>query len=167
MDVSTTFALSVSLALAILLSIDLLVAAVRSRHLLMRRLDHPLRVVAGSTLCAAILFGAVRPATAVTPPPSVRLVDIAPNPVAPDAPSIGIESETTHVVEPGDSLWRVARLVLERRGLPAAGHDVATYWPVLYEANREVIGADPNLIHPGQVLVLPEAPIEAGATHGA
>jgi nucleoid-associated protein YgaU len=28
-------------------------------------------------------------------------------------------------------------------------------WQALYEANRDVIGGNPNLIKPGQVLVVP------------
>jgi|tagenome__1003787_1003787.scaffolds.fasta_scaffold20421945_1 nucleoid-associated protein YgaU len=31
-------------------------------------------------------------------------------------------------------------------------------WPVIFEANRRVIGHDPNLIKPGQKLVVPELP---------
>ncbi len=32
---------------------------------------------------------------------------------------------------------------------------VGTTWPQLYAANRDVVGADPNLIFPGQQLVIP------------
>lgn len=50
-----------------------------------------------------------------------------------------------HVVEPGDTLSAIAQ--------ETAGD--AESWPELYDANRTVIGADPDLILPGQVLVLP------------
>lgn len=166
MDTSTTFALSVTAGLAALLAVDLLVAAVRSRHVLARRLDPPLRVVVGSTLCAAILFGGLRPASAVTPPPSARLVEVAPGIGPSAAPASAMVGSSSHTVERGESLWRIARSVLERRGLPATGHDVAAYWPIIYAANRDLVGADPDLIHPGQVLVLPEPPLETGATDG-
>lgn len=35
-------------------------------------------------------------------------------------------------------------------------------WPVIYEANREIIGSDPNLIKPGLRLLLPELPTFSG-----
>ena len=53
------------------------------------------------------------------------------------------------VVRPGDSLWRIAA-----EHLPA-GHGarrVAVAWPRWYAANRRVIGADPDLVRPGEVL---------------
>ena len=56
------------------------------------------------------------------------------------------------VVRPGDSLWT---LTARRLGPGASGAQVAAAWPRLYAANRAAIGADPNLIHPGQRLVPP------------
>lgn len=50
-----------------------------------------------------------------------------------------------HVVEPGDTLSQIA---LEELGK-------ADRWPGLFEGNRAVIGSDPNLILPGQVIRLP------------
>jgi LysM repeat protein len=49
-----------------------------------------------------------------------------------------------YVVRPGDTLSGIA-----------AALDVRGGWPALYETNRPVIGADPDVIHPGTVLVLP------------
>ncbi|WP_084105855.1 LysM peptidoglycan-binding domain-containing protein [Demequina sp. NBRC 110056] len=54
-------------------------------------------------------------------------------------------------VETGDSLWSITA---RERGGSAA--DVARAWPDLYALNREVVGADPDLIHAGQRLALPE-----------
>jgi nucleoid-associated protein YgaU len=54
--------------------------------------------------------------------------------------------ERTYTVRPGDSLWKIAKRQY------GDGND----WSRLYEANRETIGANPDLIHPGQVLVIPE-----------
>ena len=48
-----------------------------------------------------------------------------------------------YTVKPGDTLSMIAAAL----GLPD--------WRTLYEANRDVIGADPSLIRPGQVLVIP------------
>lgn len=47
-----------------------------------------------------------------------------------------------YTVRKGDTLSGIARL---------SGTD----WKTLYEANRDVVGPDPNLIFPGQVLTLP------------
>jgi resuscitation-promoting factor RpfA len=58
----------------------------------------------------------------------------------------------TIVVRPGDSLWRLAADRLGSRATPAR---VAAAWPRWYAANRRVIGADPNLIHPGVTLHAP------------
>jgi LysM repeat protein len=49
-----------------------------------------------------------------------------------------------YVVRPGDTLSGIA-----------AALDVRGGWQALYETNRTVIGADPDVIHPGTVLVLP------------
>jgi nucleoid-associated protein YgaU len=53
-------------------------------------------------------------------------------------------SGTTRVVTRGDSLWRISRLAY------GAGEQYA----IVYRANRDRI-RDPNLIRPGQVLVVP------------
>ncbi|WP_141817906.1 LysM peptidoglycan-binding domain-containing protein [Ornithinimicrobium humiphilum] len=62
--------------------------------------------------------------------------------------------ERTVVVRRGDSLWAIAARAL---GTDATDADVAAEWPRWWEANREVIGEDPDLIHPGQRLVAPPA----------
>jgi LysM repeat protein len=49
-----------------------------------------------------------------------------------------------YVVLPGDSLSSIA-----------VAHAVRGGWQALYAANRRVIGPDPDVIHPGTVLVLP------------
>jgi|GEM_PF-1356125 len=56
-----------------------------------------------------------------------------------------------YVVQAGDSLWSITRELLDGAG----DARVASTWPVLYEANRHTVGADPDLIHPGQELVIP------------
>lgn len=60
------------------------------------------------------------------------------------APRKNSTSSSTRVVARGDSLWRISRITY------GAGEQYA----ILYKANRDRI-RDPNLIHPGQVLVLP------------
>jgi LysM repeat protein len=49
-----------------------------------------------------------------------------------------------YVVQSGDTLTSIA-----------VAHAVRGGWPALYAANRRVIGPDPDVIHPGTVLVLP------------
>lgn len=61
-----------------------------------------------------------------------------------DAPA-RVEDVTAYQVQAGDTLSEIAG---ERLG------DTET-WPALYEANEAVIGSDPDLIYPGQLLVLP------------
>lgn len=68
---------------------------------------------------------------------------VAPPPLAPPAtPSTG---GGTYTVQAGDSLSKIARKL---------GHGS---WQKLYAANKAVVGADPDTIHPGQVLTLPTA----------
>ncbi len=65
----------------------------------------------------------------------------------------------TVTVEPGDTLWAIAA-----RHLPAGADDaqVAAAWPAWYRANLGTIGDEPDLIRPGQLLIVPGA--ETGAT---
>ncbi len=55
------------------------------------------------------------------------------------------------VVRPGDTLWALAE-----HDLPPSATDrqVSARWHAVYSRNRGVIGADPDLIQPGQVLKL-------------
>lgn len=59
------------------------------------------------------------------------------------------------IVLRGDSLWTIAA-----GHLPPGATDarIAIDWPRWYTANRSVIGADPNLLLPGQRLVPPANP---------
>jgi nucleoid-associated protein YgaU len=66
----------------------------------------------------------------------------------------GKSPETEHTVAPTETLSWIA--------LKTTGD--ADNWPALYEANKDVIGSDPNLILPGTPLVLPRA---GGAADGA
>ncbi|MEN8581877.1 hypothetical protein ABFP37_04080 [Burkholderia sp. RS01] len=59
---------------------------------------------------------------------------------------------TEVAVRAGDSLWAIAARAL---GPAASDVEIAAQWPRWYEANRNVIGADPNVLLPGQVLTPP------------
>jgi nucleoid-associated protein YgaU len=56
------------------------------------------------------------------------------------------------VVHRGDTLWG---LVARFLGPQASDADVVREWPRWYEANRAVVGDDPDRILPGQVLRAP------------
>ena len=55
-------------------------------------------------------------------------------------------------VMPGDTLWSIAAAHL---GAGASDAEIAAEWPRWYAANADLIGPDPNVIRPGQVLVPP------------
>jgi hypothetical protein len=55
------------------------------------------------------------------------------------------------VVRPGDTLWALAEQELPA---PATDRQVSARWQSVYRRNRGVIGPDPDLIRPGQVLKL-------------
>ena len=59
---------------------------------------------------------------------------------------------TDYVVVPGDCLWSIAA---RRLGRARDARAVDRGWRAIYAANRDAIGPDPNLIHPGLVLTLP------------
>jgi hypothetical protein len=86
------------------------------------------------------------PSAVATPPPP------PPQPPAPPA------AHDDYVVKPGDSFWRIARehvaATLERA---PSDVEVFRYWRTLVAANadRLIVPSEPDLIHPGQRLVLP------------
>jgi hypothetical protein len=66
----------------------------------------------------------------------------------------GSTTRSIVVVGPGDSLWLISQ---ERLGADATSRQIDKETERIYELNRDRIGADPNLIFPGQkLLVAPE-----------
>lgn len=55
-------------------------------------------------------------------------------------------------VQPGDTLWAIAAAHLPPG---ASGAEIAAAWPAWFDLNQDQIGSDPNLIHPGQQLLMP------------
>lgn len=104
------------------------------------------------------------PATPATPV-KVAAVEVAPLEVAPLEVAPEVEAQETEVVEPveevvvvddritswtvvkGDNLWFIAG--------SQAIYNESEKWPLIYQANRDQI-TDPDLIYPGQVLVIPK-----------
>ncbi len=97
---------------------------------------------------------------AATPPPATSagpadqdLVGTRrdPSPAGVGAPS-AVPDASGVVVQAGDSLWDIAADAL---GPQASAARVAQAWPQWWQANRAVVGEDPDLIHPGTALVRP------------
>lgn len=89
------------------------------------------------------------PAHRVVAPPAAapRTADPAPPAVAPAS-----STDAHVVVRPGDTLWSIAATDL---GPGASDTAVAARWRQVYDANRAVLGPDPDLVVPGQHLALP------------
>jgi len=149
-------------------ALTLSLGAIRSvgvvgRRLISIRVPIPVRPLAVALVMASLLaaISRPRPATATVAPPIVRLAD-EPVPDVVDAPVLEqTESDApagdVYVVEPGDSLWRIAGRTLARRtGTDPSNAEIARFWPSIFRANQSTIGENPNLIFPGQHLVIPE-----------
>ncbi|MBD3925258.1 LysM peptidoglycan-binding domain-containing protein [Nocardioides cavernae] len=115
-------------------------------------------VVAGTALPAQassgdgveVLVGLPLPERAVAPAGPGR-TGAAAAPAA--APTAG-----TYVVRPGDSLWSIAH------AHPVPAGDVEARWRSIWRHNRDVVGDDPDLIHPGQALRLPDTDADPRTT---
>jgi nucleoid-associated protein YgaU len=100
--------------------------------------------------CGVALAAAVAPAAHAD---DVR--GIAGQPPEPlTAPTQVAHASRTHVVQPGDSLWSISAA---RLGPGATDAEVEQAWQALWRANRATVGADPDLIEPGQRLDVPAA----------
>ena len=66
--------------------------------------------------------------------------------VIPHRTKIVTDTEIIHVVKPNEFLRKIA----------TKHYGDAGKWKVIYEANKAIIGTNPNLIYPGQRLKIPE-----------
>lgn len=117
------------------------------------------RLVLGA--CGVALTAGVAAPALATPGP-VRLDPPAAAPVRPAAdaevvaaparPAVAEHTTAAIVVSPGDSLWRLAA---ERLDPAASAAEITASWHRLYDANRAVVGVDPDHIEPGQRLTPP------------
>jgi nucleoid-associated protein YgaU len=110
--------------------------------------------------------------TATTTPPSTQRRSTvpshraapprSPHPVArPPAPTVSVPTPPApamHVVVAGDNLWRIAADHLSALGNARPDdHTVASYWRLVIAANRATLrSGDPNLIYPGEIVLLPQ-----------
>lgn len=70
------------------------------------------------------------------------------------AQQTGTPGHNKVVVMRGDSLWSIAARDL---GPEASDIEIAMHWPRWYAANKDVIGEDPGVIVPGQILQSPRS----------
>ena len=116
-------------------------------------------------LLAPALTGLDRPASPAAPAVPAPLLNLD-RPATDPARGLGLVT-SVHTRTPvqqgkpapvtvrrGDSLWRIAARSLPRGTGQSA---VERAWHRWYEANRAVIGPDPNLIQPGQQLTPPQS----------
>lgn len=144
--------LAVGLAAWVLLIAGLVSVGVSSR--IVARLTPPLlRGVLLAGLAGTLAIGPAQ-AAQVAGSDTRRSVSGLPLPDRPDAHASAARASMSQAVEvrPGDTLWAIAA-----RSLPAGAADaqIAAATRAWHRANREVIGADPNLIFPTQRLVPP------------
>jgi hypothetical protein len=97
------------------------------------------------------------PTSAPVPTPTATATPLPKPPIGTDQtdtkkPGTDENGAEQTTVRSGDSLWVIAA---RRLGPTATPAQVAAAWPAWYSANRDVIGDDPGLLHPGQVLVIP------------
>jgi LysM repeat protein len=74
-------------------------------------------------------------------------------PQHPQPPSTVATRGNDVVVQPGDTLWRIAAREL---GPGASGAAITEAWHAWYRANHAVIGPNPSIIRPGQRLRAPD-----------
>lgn len=99
--------------------------------------------VAASGLLDGTKWGSATPKATDTPKATAP---VKPTPKPKAGSSTGCV-HTQHTVMPGDTLYAIAKY--------HTGDASKDNWKGLYEANRGVIGGDPDLIYPGEVLELP------------
>ncbi len=96
-------------------------------------------------LVAAGMKGSVPPAQAnIRTASSTTQITLASTLSVAAAPKTVARPVSRYAVRPGDTLSGIAARFSVRGG-----------WPALYAANRPLIGPDPDVVHPGTVLVLP------------
>jgi hypothetical protein len=96
--------------------------------------------------------------TSTTAPVTMVLETAPPAPATP-APPIPVAPEAgEHVVQAGEHFWSIAESELARGGHTPTTREVARYWQTLVTANqsRLRVPSNPDLLYPGQRLVLPQ-----------
>jgi LysM repeat protein len=89
----------------------------------------------------ATVPGALAPQTAEAPVESIV-------PAATDTASTPV----VHHIEKGESLWRIAKEQFEANGVHATNGQIQEATKALYEANKDLIGSNPDLIFAGKAI---------------
>ncbi len=154
MEPTTLLAAGVALLAGALV---LLATAAQALARLARSMHGP-RFLRRPVVAVAVVASLLRavPAAGTMPPPILRLDPPGVVPATVDAITASLASAPgTHTVRPGDTLWAIGKSELQSRGEPVSEPAIARMWRAIYEANVDVVGPDPNLILPGQRLVMP------------
>lgn len=135
---------------------------------LRRLVDRAVAVGLGASIGVTGLHGAgaaTQPTRARVDTPVVRSANTptstpttAPTPPTerPAPPESTASQDTTVVVRPGDNLWTIARGALDKGTRVIAPAEIAPYWQRVIAANAATLRShDPNLIFPGERVVLP------------
>jgi resuscitation-promoting factor RpfA len=125
-------------------------------------LDRPISVAAPAPANAGpapLAFDRPASAFVAAPPPAAKRTSAGPAALATGIAPRGAgdpsdRSTDGYVVRRGDTLWDIAARHL---GPGASAVDISRAWPAWYDANRVVIGPDPSVIRPGELLVPPSA----------
>lgn len=117
--------------------------------------------VAAPMATAATVLGtpavAAVPASGVPDWPTASVPAAPPADRVPDWPGAEVPEVVAHVVVRGDCLWHITSdRLLAQRGRPPTDGETAAATQAWWQANAEVIGPDPDLLLPGQVLSPPD-----------
>jgi nucleoid-associated protein YgaU len=127
-----------------------------------------LAAVRAATVVVTIMVAAaswrVAPAVADVIPPSHRVMATDRVPAIQATSTVTFHSmlesasrsASRYTVRSGDCLWSIARSTIIADGVVPSGASVSELWKRIYDNNADVIGANPGLIFPGQVLEIPE-----------
>jgi nucleoid-associated protein YgaU len=122
------------------------------------------RATVTTTTATATTAATTTPTPVTTAPKRSNLLPaVTPLPRAPSTPHalVPIALPTrkhTHVVVRGDNLWRIAQAAITGKNGSRRPTDaqIAQYWWRVIAANRTTLrSGDPNLIFPGEIVVLP------------
>jgi nucleoid-associated protein YgaU len=94
-------------------------------------------------------------------PPATEGTTATLRPVVPASVPAAEPAPTLHRVVPGDHLWAIAEHAMsEALGRTPTDAEVDPFWREVIVANPDLV--DPDLIFPGQILVVPPVPSPSG-----
>lgn len=154
LDGAVSAAASLCLIAGCIYLLAVIIASWRAQHgkrwavLVQRCAPAALRIGIVTVMAAGI----AQPAGAMDGPHDLHGLEFPDRPVSP-RPHTGEQESAQHTVRGGESLWSIAAGSLPADATNSA---VARSWRAWWQTNRKVIGADPDVIHPGQVLQAPD-----------